>query len=114
MNYKFIRGKGGDLMETFFVNIVGQPTVDFYKIFFANKYHTVIWEGLKWTLGLTAIALAIGLVIGVLVALIQITEIRRKKGVLNTFGFYGLKVLKWISSLYIYITLCLSGSNDHT
>ena len=90
-------------MEAFFVNIVGQRTVDFYKIFFANKYHTVIWEGLKWTLGLTAIALAIGLVIGVLVALVQITEIRRKKGILNTFGFYALKFLKWISSLYIYI-----------
>ena len=62
-------------MENFFVNMVGQQTVDFYKIFIENKFYVTIWEGLKWTLGLTAIALAIGLAIGVVVALIQINEI---------------------------------------
>ncbi|MBP3887549.1 MAG: amino acid ABC transporter permease [Cellulosilyticum sp.] len=67
-----------------------------------NKYYTIIWEGLKWTLGLTAIALAIGLMIGVFIALIQITEVKRKGG-LNTLSYYVLKILKWITSLYIYI-----------
>ncbi|MEE1071623.1 MAG: amino acid ABC transporter permease [Cellulosilyticum sp.] len=90
-------------MENFFVNMVGQQTVDFYKIFIENKFYVTIWEGLKWTLGLTAIALAIGLAIGVVVALIQITEIRRKKGLMNTLYAYALKLLKWITSLYIYI-----------
>lgn len=90
-------------MESFFVNLLGEPTANFYKIFMENKYYILIWDGLKCTLGLTAIALAIGLVIGVFVALIQITEIRRKKGILNTFGFYVLKILKWLTSLYLYI-----------
>lgn len=90
-------------MENFFVNMVGQQTVDFYKIFIENKFYVTIWEGLKWTLGLTAIALAIGLAIGVVVALIQITEIKRRKGFMNTFYAYALKLLKWITSLYIYI-----------
>ncbi|MBE6022454.1 MAG: amino acid ABC transporter permease [Cellulosilyticum sp.] len=95
--------KGGEKLEDFFINLVGQQTVDFYKIFFENRYYTAIWQGLQWTLGLTAIALIIGLIIGVLVALIQITEVRRRKGILNTIAFYTLRVLKWISSLYIYI-----------
>lgn len=90
-------------MGNFLINLLGQQTVDFYKIFIEKKYYAVIWEGLKWTLALTAIALAIGLVIGVFVALVQITEIRRKQGSLNAFGFYVLRLLKWITSLYIYI-----------
>lgn len=90
-------------MEDFFTDLLGQQTVDFYKIFMENKYYTVIWEGLQWTLGLTAIALAIGLIIGVFVALVQITELKRRKGVLNALAFYILKILKWITSLYIYI-----------
>ena len=89
-------------MEKFLANLVGQQTVDFYNIFMENKYYTIIWEGLKWTLGLTAIALAIGLMIGVFIALIQITEVKRKGG-LNTLSYYVLKILKWITSLYIYI-----------
>lgn len=90
-------------MEDFFVKMLGQQTVDFYKIFIENKFYVTIWEGLKWTLGLTAIALAIGITIGVIVALIQITEIKRRKGFMNTFYAYALKLLKWITSLYIYI-----------
>lgn len=89
-------------MENFLANLVGQQTVDFYNIFMENKYYTIIWEGLKWTLGLTAIALAIGLMIGVFIALIQITEVKRRGG-LNTLSYYVLKILKWITSLYIYI-----------
>ena len=103
MRHIYVYKKGGEILEDFWIKLLGQQTVDFYKIFAANKYYIVIWEGLKWTLGLTAIALAIGLVIGVLIALIQITEIRRKSGVFNTISVYGLKFLKWITSLYIYI-----------
>ncbi|MBU3804347.1 MAG: amino acid ABC transporter permease, partial [Candidatus Cellulosilyticum pullistercoris] len=88
-------------MNSFFTNLLGQQTVDFYKIFIEQKFYTVIWEGLKWTLGLTAIALAIGLMIGVFIALVQISEVRRKNSVLNTLGYYILKFLKWITSLYI-------------
>ena len=90
--------KGGSGLGDFLVKLLGQQTVDFYKIFMENKYYTIIWEGLKWTLGLTAIALIIGLIIGVFVALIQITELRK-----NTLGYYILKILKWIANLYIYI-----------
>lgn len=95
--------KGGKVLDNFFANLLGQPTIDFYKIFMENKFYTTIWEGLKWTLGLTAIALVIGFIIGILVALVQITDLRRKKSVTNTLGFYLLKFLKWVTSLYIYI-----------
>lgn len=95
--------KGGEFLIRFFTDLLGQQTVDFYKIFMEEKYYTVIWEGLKWTLGLTAIALAIGLIIGIFVALVQITEIRRKNSLINRLGCYILRMLKWITSLYIYI-----------
>lgn len=90
-------------MKSFLIDLLGQQTVDFYKIFMENRYYTVIWEGLKWTLGLTAIALAIGLVIGVFVALVQISEIRRRSNTINMINYYILKFLKWITSLYIYV-----------
>ena len=95
--------KGGEEVENFLIGLLGQPTVDFYKIFVENKLYRAIWEGLQWTLGLTAIALAIGICIGVLVALVQITELRRKNSLLNRLGFYVLKFLKWVTSLYIYV-----------
>ena len=95
--------KGGEEVENFLIGLLGQPTVDFYKIFVENKLYRAIWEGLQWTLGLTAIALAIGICIGVLVALVQITELRRKNSLLNRLGFYLLKFLKWVTSLYIYV-----------
>lgn len=90
-------------MNNFFANLLSQQTVDFYKIFMEEQYYIVIWEGLKWTLGLTAIALVIGLVIGIFIALIQISEIRRRNSIVNTMSYYVLKFLKWITSLYIYI-----------
>lgn len=95
--------KGGKSLDSFLTKLLGQQTVDFYKIFMEKQYYTVIWEGLKWTLGLTAIALAIGLVIGIFIALIQISEVRRRNSFLNGIGFYTLKFLKWLTSLYIYI-----------
>ena len=95
--------KGGKTLNDFLTDLLSQQTIDFYKIFMEEKYYTVIWEGLKWTLGLTAIALAIGLMIGIFIALVQITEIRRKNSLINTLGYYILKFLKWITSLYIYI-----------
>lgn len=90
-------------MEGFFTELLGQQTVDFYKIFIEQKFYLVVWEGLKWTLGLTAIALAIGLIIGVVIALIQISEIRKRNSLVNKISGYILKFLKWITNLYIYI-----------
>lgn len=90
-------------MDNFLTDLLGQQTIDFYKIFMENRYYTIIWEGLKWTLGLTAIALAIGLIIGVFVALVQISEVRQRDSMLSRISSVVLKFLKWMTSLYIYI-----------
>ena len=90
-------------MNTFLSNIVGQQTADFYRIFMEQKYYTIIWMGLQWTLGLTAIALCIGLVIGVFVALIQLGTIRKKSGFINAFLRQLLRFMKGLTSAYIYI-----------
>lgn len=90
-------------MDNFLTDLLGQQTIDFYKIFMENRYYTIIWEGLKWTLGLTAIALAIGLIIGVFVALVQISEFRQRDSMLSRISGVVLKFLKWMTSLYIYI-----------
>ncbi len=90
-------------MDNFLTDLLGQQTIDFYKIFMENRYYTIIWEGLKWTLGLTAIALAIGLIIGVFVALVQISEVRQRDSMLSRISGVVLKFLKWMTSLYIYI-----------
>ena len=86
-------------MTKVLTNIFGEQTVLFYKNFIEQEYYMVILEGLKYTLGLTAIALVIGIVIGLVVALIQISIAPKKKGI----WYYVLKLLKFISSAYIYI-----------
>ena len=90
-------------MENFFINIFGQQTVSFYQTFFQEKYYELIWQGLQWTLGLTAIALILGLLIGIFVALTQICVLPKKVGVLRAFLYYVMKFLKWITRAYIYI-----------
>lgn len=90
-------------MQNFLQNLVGQQTIDFYRIFMEQKYYNVIWQGMQWTLGLTAIALFVGIIIGVLVALIQISTIRKKHGWLNKVCQFVLKFLKGLTSAYIYI-----------
>lgn len=91
------------ILQSFLTGLLGQQTVDFYRIFFEQKFYNVIWEGLLWTLGLTAIALAIGLSIGVVIALIQLGTIRKKNTFLNKVARGILEFLKWICNAYIYI-----------
>ena len=63
-----------------------------------------LWTGLQWTLGLTVIALIIGFLIGIFIAVVQITEIKKKKGnILQNLLYYIMKFLKWITNLYVYI-----------
>lgn len=90
-------------MENFLVNIFGGQTVSFYQTFFQEKYYEFIWQGLQWTLGLTAIALIIGLLIGIFVALIQICVLPKKVGGIKNVSYYIVKCLKWITRAYIYI-----------
>lgn len=90
-------------MEDFLIKLLGEQTVAFYKIFMEQKFYVVIWQGLMWTLKLTAIALAIGLTIGVFIALIQLGTIRKKEGVWNSIARKTLGVLKGLASAYIYI-----------
>ena len=90
-------------MENFLTNLLGEQTVLFYKTFMEQKYYTVIWEGLKWTLGLTAIALIIGLLIGIFIALVQISVLPKKSCLLSSCWYYIVKFLKWITRAYIYI-----------
>lgn len=90
-------------MDNFLTDLLGQQTIDFYKIFMENRYYTIIWEGLKWTLGLTAIALAIGLIIGVFIALVQISEVRQRNSMISRISGGILRFLKWVTSIYIYI-----------
>lgn len=90
-------------MQELFIKLFGQPTVDFYKIFMDGGYYQYIYEGIKWTLALTAIALAIGIMIGVCVALIQISRVSNKSTALAKLGNGILKVLKWLASAYVYI-----------
>lgn len=83
--------------------LFSEQTIAFYETFFEKQYYTVLWEGLKWTLGLTAIALMIGVLIGVCIAVIQIIEIQRTKSTMQKLSAFILKILKWITSLYIYV-----------
>lgn len=90
-------------MINFLSEWLGQQTIDFYKIFMEQKYYNIIFQGMQWTLGLTAIALVIGLIIGVTIALIQIGEIRKKQSFPNKLARKVLALLKWLTSAYIYI-----------
>lgn len=90
-------------MEEFLAKLVGKQTIDFYKIFAEQNYIAIVLKGLEWTLGLTAIALAIGLLIGVIIALIQLGTIRKKSGFLNAVARRVLSFLKWFTNAYIYI-----------
>lgn len=71
-----------------------ERTLKFYDVFFAEKLYIYIYEGFKWTLALTAIAAIIGLVIGLIVATIQIAPFPRKFKLLE-------KVLKRIAIIYV-------------
>lgn len=71
-----------------------EKTAQFYETFFEKELYIYIWEGLKWTLALTGIAAIIGLIIGLIIATIQITPFPEK------FKWIG-KILKTIAVIYV-------------
>lgn len=83
-------------MQDFLTGILGQQTIAFYNTFIEKKFYMVVFKGMLWTLGLTAIALIIGIVIGIVVAVIQISQFPKKLKWLE-------KLLKRITKLYIDI-----------
>lgn len=66
----------------------------FYGTFFEKQLYIYVWEGLKWTLALTAIAAVIGLIIGLIVATIQIAPFPKKLKFLE-------KILKRLAVIYV-------------
>lgn len=90
-------------MENFFYQLLGQQTFDFYDTFINKAFYELILNGILWTLGLTVIAASIGLVIGVVVALISFIKPSRKKGFLGLLIRIVQKLLKLIASAYVYI-----------
>lgn len=71
-----------------------ERTLTFYQIFIERGFYKVVWNGLLWTLGLTGIALVIGLVIGILAAVIRMSQFPKRFKWLE-------KILKGIIKLYI-------------
>lgn len=71
-----------------------EKTAQFYETFFEKELYIYIWEGLKWTLALTGIAAIIGLIIGLIIATIQIAPFPEK------FKWIG-KILKTIAVIYV-------------
>lgn len=83
-------------MPEFLTQLLSPQTVSFYESFMENQYYQLVFTGILQTLGITAIALIIGILIGVLVALIQISHFPKSFKWLE-------KMLKWITKLYIDI-----------
>lgn len=83
-------------MQNFLTQILGQQTMDFYKVFIEKQFYMIVLKGMLWTLGLTAIALVIGTIIGIFVAVIQMSQFPKKFKWLE-------KLLKTITKIYIDI-----------
>lgn len=83
-------------MQNFLTKILGQQTIDFYKIFIEKGFYMVVLRGMLWTLGLTAIALVIGTLIGIIVAVVQMSQFPKELKWLE-------KLLKSITKVYIDI-----------
>jgi polar amino acid transport system permease protein len=83
-------------LQNFLTKIFGQQTIAFYKTFFDDRYYMVVLKGMLWTLGLTAIALVIGMIIGIVVAVIQISQFPKELKWLE-------KLLKRITKFYVDI-----------
>ena len=90
-------------MIEFLTSIFGEQTVAFYQTFIEDKYYMLLVQGIQYTIQLTGIALSIGVVIGLIVALIQMGEMPKKHSFITKTWYYILKLLKWITSAYIYI-----------
>jgi polar amino acid transport system permease protein len=81
-------------LENFLSGILGEQTINFYKIFADKDFYIVVLKGMLWTLGLTAIALVIGVILGIVVAIIQMSQFSKK------FEWIE-KILKGIAKIYI-------------
>ena len=90
-------------MENFFYKLLGQRTFDFYEAFISNEFYNLIIEGILWTLGLTIIAACIGLIIGMIVALVSFIKLSRRKGFLGKFIRFWQRLIKFIAATYVYI-----------
>ncbi len=73
-----------------------QKTLDFYRIFIEQRFYVTVFNGMLWTLGLTAIALVFGLFIGIIIACVQISQFPKELKWLE-------KILKRITKIYIDI-----------
>ena len=71
-----------------------EKIVKFYEVFFEKQLYIYIWQGFQWTLALTAIAAVIGLIIGLVIATIQIAPFPEK------FSLTG-KILKRLAIIYV-------------
>lgn len=90
-------------METFLANVLDQRTLDFYTTFMESKFYLLIWEGILWTLGLTTIALAIGITIGLIVAIIKLMEPTKKAGLGGDLLRTVQTILKWVANTYVFV-----------
>ncbi|WP_242876003.1 amino acid ABC transporter permease [Cellulosilyticum sp. I15G10I2] len=73
-----------------------QKTLDFYRIFMEQRFYILVFNGMLWTLGLTAIALVVGMLIGIIIASVQISQFPKELKWLE-------KLLKRIAKIYIDI-----------
>ncbi len=76
-----------------------ERTQAFFQVFIDGKFYLTVLDGIYNTLLLTFIATSIGLLIGLVVALIQIAEVPEKKGASTFFT----KLLKLIAKIYVDI-----------
>lgn len=90
-------------MENFFYKLLGQQTIDFYETFISSEFYLLILNGILWTIGLTLIAACIGLIIGIIIALIGFIKLSRKEGILGKIIRFVQRFLKWFAATYVYI-----------
>ncbi len=72
---------------------------DFFTIFMEKQYYKIIFEGLQNTIILSLVATLIGLVIGVLVAMVQSLQVESN----NKFLQYASKIAKIFAKIYVGI-----------
>ncbi|OON98738.1 MAG: amino acid ABC transporter permease [Epulopiscium sp. Nele67-Bin004] len=76
-----------------------ERTTAFFEVFMARRYYEVLWSGLQNTLLLTVIATTIGIAIGLIVAMVQIAEVKKS----DKFAYTILKIAKILAKLYVDI-----------
>ncbi len=77
--------------------------VKFYQAFIENNRWLQYLEGLGTTLLVTAMALAIGILLGVIVAVIRTAYDQRRPGTGNPFGSFLFGIVNWVCKVYVTI-----------